>query len=108
RAITVVAWGASWANSRGACSSPDIWAKCQKEGPGSPWALKSGRPTQLLSALLDVVTHELFGVLFEHFVDLVEQVVEISLQLVALGRVYRHVLRSLARALSALFLYPLL
>src|SRR5690606_11956814 len=42
--------------------------------------------TSLLAALLDVALDELLGVLLEHLVDLVEQVVELGLQLLtALG-----------------------
>src|SRR5690606_11752665 len=41
-------------------------------------------PRRSLTAALDVVLHELFRVLFEHGVDLVEKIVHLLLQLLAL------------------------
>ena len=57
---------------------------------------------------MDVVTNELLGVLLEHLVDLVEQVVEVGLQLVALGRVNADVVGAARAALGALLLDSLL
>src|SRR5579863_8756334 len=58
--------------------------RAAKSGPGSSPGGKRGKPTRLLPALLDVIADELFGVLLEDLVDLVEQVVELGLQLLAL------------------------
>src|ERR1700722_457747 len=55
-------------------------------GAGCSPGGQRGRPTRLLPALLHVVADELLGVLLENFVDLVEQVVELGLQLLALRR----------------------
>src|ERR1700733_14821379 len=54
--------------------------RAAKLGPGSSPGGKSGRPTRLLPALLDVVADELLGILLEDLVDLVEQVVELALE----------------------------
>src|SRR5579863_1796133 len=58
--------------------------RAAKSGPGSSPGGKRGRPTRLLPALLHVVADELLGVLLEDLVDLVEQVIELGLQLLAL------------------------
>src|ERR1039458_518375 len=58
--------------------------RAAKLGPGSSPGGKRGRPTRLLPALLHVIADELLGVLLEDLVDLVEQVVELGLQLLAL------------------------
>ena len=44
---------------------------------------RAAAPPGLLPALLHVVAHELLGVVLEHLVDLVEQVVELGLDLLA-------------------------
>src|ERR1700690_3886980 len=59
--------------------------RAEKLGPGSSPVGKSGRPTQLLPALLDVVADELLGVLLQDLVDLVQEVVQLGLQLLSLG-----------------------
>src|SRR5580658_10771561 len=91
-ATTVVPWATAGTAPRSNSTGPGTgWKsslrriRAAKLGPGSSPGGKSGRPTRLLPALLDVVPDELLGVLLEHFVDLVEQVVELGLELLALG-----------------------
>ena len=60
----------------------------RSSGPGSSPGVKNGSVTTacdrgLLAALLDVRLHEVLGVGLEHLVDLVEQVVELGLELLA-------------------------
>ena len=54
-----------------------------KSGPGSSSSGRTAGTPRLLAALLHVVAHELLGVVLEDLVDLVEQVVELGLQLLA-------------------------
>src|ERR1039458_4973492 len=63
---------------------PDFRRRLVKSGPGSSTGLKIGSATGgLLPALLYVVADELLRVVLEDLVDLVEQVVEVGLQLLA-------------------------
>src|SRR5215469_18631360 len=94
----VVAWvtlTASPATTGAKGSWPSLRSRPRKSGPGSSPGAKRGKgiqgghpsgvpPGYLLAALLDIGAHEFLGVLVEHLVDLVEQLVEFGLQLVAL------------------------
>src|SRR5579875_1719054 len=96
-----------WRTSKGAAPSPPSQAKGSrpirrstlvKLGPGLSSGRNIGRliagrtlpapgrhAGRLLAALLDVAADELLGVLLEHAVDLVQQLVELRLELVALA-----------------------
>ena len=67
----------------GPAMAPAADAGPTKSGPGSSVGRKRAGSPGLLATLLDVVAHELLGVVLEHLVDLVEQVVELRLQLLA-------------------------
>src|SRR5439155_17547912 len=66
------------AGSSGLQGSGSVWLPDQP--PAAPGA------GALLAALLDVGPHEVLGVVLEHLVDLVQQIVQLRLQLLALLR----------------------
>lgn len=66
------------------------------------------REAHLLAALLHVITNELLGIFFKDFINFVEQVIEVSFQLVALGRVDGDLLAGGRVSIAALLLDPLL
>src|SRR4029079_17241681 len=64
-------------------ATPTTLPTTTRDGPG-PTTAAAPPGGRLLAALLDVVPDELLGVLLEHRVDLVEEVVELFLDLLAL------------------------
>src|SRR5690349_3469747 len=62
----------SWASSISS-NSTELWPLRSS----SPRGMSASPPLALLAALLDVTSHELLGVLLQHGVDLVEQVVDV-------------------------------
>src|SRR3954469_10773436 len=75
--MVIAWWGAT---------APVRRRSCAKSGPGSslPGGKNGIAMRRLLAALLVVGLHEVFGVRLEHLVDLVEQIIQLGLDLLAL------------------------
>jgi len=84
--MTVVACAESFGDVWGANVRPCVSAKRQKRRARIAVGTKEWQPTPT-RRFLHVVTYKLLCVLFEHLVDLIEQVSRSALSLVAFGRV---------------------